>query len=197
MPNLSTRFQQAMSYAAELHAEQRRKGTDIPYVAHLLSVTSLVLEHGGDEDQAIAALLHDAIEDQPRDGETRLFIREHFGPGVLEIVEACTDDVAGLDRGKDSWRARKEAYLQHLAHAPASTLLVSIADKLHNARSILADVRVLGEELWPRFNCGKDGSLWYYRALVQAFAQLSGSDGFTRLVGELERTVKEIEQLAG
>jgi (p)ppGpp synthase/HD superfamily hydrolase len=185
---LSTRFEEALIFATRLHAGQRRKRTDIPYVAHLLGVTSLVLEQGGDEDEAIAALLHDAVEDQG--GEATLEeIRRRFGETVAAIVEGCTDATTVR---KPPWRERKAAYVAHVRQAPASERLVSVADKLHNARSILADYRALGEALWERFNGGKAGTLWYYRALVQAYR----AAGPTPLVEELDRVVSELEKLA-
>lgn len=196
MSVLSAKFQEALSYAAELHATQVRKGAGTPYVAHLLAVASLVLEHGGSEAEAIGGLLHDAIEDQSHGGETRRQIRERFGPEVLAIVEGCTDGEAEPGKQKPPWKARKEAYVAHVASASASTRLVSVSDKLHNARSILADLRVQGDALWPRFTGGKDGSLWYYRALVKAFREAGGSPSMTRLIEELDRTVTEIERLA-
>lgn len=196
MSILSARFHEAMTYAAELHARQLRKGTEIPYVAHLLAVASIVLEHGGGETEAIAALLHDAIEDQGNDGETRRTIERRFGPEVLAIVEGCTDADGQAGKEKPPWKARKEAYVAHVGSASAATRLVSAADKLHNARSILADLRVHGDALWPRFKAGRDGSLWYYRALVTAFRLAGGSDGMLRLVDELDRTVTEMERLA-
>jgi (p)ppGpp synthase/HD superfamily hydrolase len=185
---LSTRFEEALVFAAQLHREQTRKGTTIPYIAHLLGVASIVLEYGGDEDEAIAALLHDAIEDQGG-ASTREEIRRRFGETVVAIVNGCTDAEV---IPKPPWRARKEDYIAHMAHASPSVRLVSAADKLHNARAILADYRVLGEALWPRFNGGKAGTLWYYRSLVSAFR----ARGMTSLVEELDRVVSEIEHLA-
>ena len=193
---LTDRFEHALAYATKLHAEQRRKGNGVPYVAHLLAVASLVLEHGGTEDEAIGALLHDAIEDQPREGATRTEIASQFGEAVLAIVDGCTDNVENAGRGKESWKLRKETYLKHLATASPSVRLVSAADKLHNARSTLGDLRVLGDELWERFNARKDGSLWYYRALVEEFRRAGGSEQQVHLVDELERTVSDMEQLA-
>ena len=184
----SARFRDALVFACELHAQQRRKGTDIPYVAHLLAVTAIALEHGATEDEAIAAALHDAVEDQGG-APTLEEIRRRFGDAVASIVEHCsdTDEVP-----KPPWRARKEAYIARLATAPRSALLVSASDKLHNARSILCDARSLGDALWPRFAGGRDGTLWYYRALVTAFqAALPGP-----LVDELDRVVCEIERLS-
>ncbi|HZU69016.1 MAG TPA: HD domain-containing protein [Ktedonobacteraceae bacterium] len=186
---LSTRFEEALVFATRLHAEQTRKGTAVPYIAHLLAVTALVFEHGGGEDEAIAALLHDSIEDQGG-ASTREAIRRRFGENVVQIVDGCTDtDVFP----KPPWRQRKEAYLAHISKAPASVRLVSAADKLHNARAILEDYRIVGEALWKRFNGGKEGTLWYYRAVVDALREA----GATPLVDELDRVVAEIEHLAG
>src|SRR5579863_10171673 len=137
---LTPRFEEALVCATQLHAEQTRKGTTIPYIAHLLAVTSIVLENGGNEDEAIAALLHDAIEDQGG-AATREEIRRRFGNIVVTIGDGCTDAEV---LPKPPWRARKEAYIAHLRHASSSVLLVSAADKLHNARTVLADYRVLG-----------------------------------------------------
>jgi GTP pyrophosphokinase len=184
---LSTRFEEALVFATRLHREQVRKGTTIPYISHLLGVASIVLEHGGNEDEAIAALLHDAIEDQGG-ASTREEIRRRFGHTVVAIVDGCTDaDVIP----KPPWRMRKEAYIAHIAHATPSVRLVSAADKLHNARAILTDYRILGNALWRRFHGGKEGTLWYYRALVNAFR----ATGTTSLIEELDRVVSEIERL--
>jgi len=185
---LSARFEKALVFATQLHAKQTRKGTSIPYIAHLLAVTSIVLEHGANEDEAIAALLHDAIEDQGG-AATREDIRRRFGDTVVAIVDGCTDAEV---IPKPPWRARKEAYIAHVREAPASVRLVSAADKLHNARTILADYRQLGDSLWQRFNGGKEGTLWYYRSMVNAFR----AAGTTPLVEELDRVVSEIERLA-
>lgn len=185
---LSARFEEALRYAAHLHRDQVRKGSSIPYVSHLLGVAAIVLEHGGNEDEAIAALLHDAVEDQGG-APTLQAIRERFGDAVAAIVAGCTDtDVVP----KPPWRPRKEAYVAHVASASPSVRLVSAADKLHNARTILADYRRHGDTVWDRFSGRKKGSLWYYRALVEAFR----SHGVTPLVEELERVVSEIERLA-
>lgn len=185
---LSARFDVALSFAARLHAGQVRKGTAIPYIAHLLAVASLVLEYGGTEDEAIAALLHDAVEDQGG-AATREVITRLFGQSVAEIVDGCTDTEVAP---KPPWRARKEAYVGHVRSAAPSVRLVSAADKLHNARSVLADLRVLGEDVWSRFRGGREGTLWYYRALVQAYREAGG----TPPVEELDRVVTEIERLA-
>ena len=186
--NLTTRFKDALVFAAELHATQVRKGSGVPYLAHLMSVASLTLESGGSEDEAIAALLHDAIEDQGG-APTREEIRRRFGDAVTAIVDGCTDTEVVP---KPPWRARKEAYIAHVAGAPPSVRLVSAADKLHNARSLLADFRQLGDQLWSRFTGKKDGTLWYYRALIDAYR----AGGGTPLVDELDRVVSELERLA-
>lgn len=186
---LSTRFEEALTYAARLHAAQLRKGTKIPYVAHLLSVASIALRHGANEDEAIAALLHDAVEDQGG-AATRGEIRRRFGEEVVCIVDGCTDtDVSP----KPPWKPRKELYIAHIRNAPAPVRLVSAADKLDNARAILADYRQVGEAVWKRFTGGKAGTLWYYRSLVQVFRE----KGSSPLVDELDRVVSEIERLAG
>jgi (p)ppGpp synthase/HD superfamily hydrolase len=185
---LGARFEQALPYAAHLHRDQVRKGTDVPYVSHLLAVAGIVLEHGGNEDEAIAALLHDAVEDQGG-APTLQTIRLRFGDTVAAIVEGCTDTD---EMPKPPWRPRKEAYIAHVASASPSVRLVSAADKLHNARTILADYRRYGDAVWDRFSGGKDGTLWYYRTLVEAFR----GHGVTPLVEELERMVGELEQLA-
>ena len=185
---LSERFGAALEYASRLHAAQTRKGTSVPYVAHLLAVASLVLENGGDEDEAIAALLHDAVEDQGG-APTATAIRERFGDRVTEIVLGCTDaDVIP----KPPWRPRKEAHLERLRKAPRSVLLVAAADKLHNARTILGEYRCRGEEIWTRFNGGREGTLWYYRATLQLLRDHSE----VPLVEELARVVGELEALA-
>jgi (p)ppGpp synthase/HD superfamily hydrolase len=182
---LSERFTDALRFAAERHADHVRKGTDIPYIAHLLGVASIALEYGAGEDEAIGALLHDAVEDQKA---TLQEIREHFGDAVSEIVAGCSDtDVLP----KPPWRERKEAYVAHIPTASGSVQLVSAADKLHNARAILRDYRALGEPLWQRFRGGREGTLWYYRALVDAFRTVGSP-----LVDELHRVVSELESLA-
>ena len=150
-----------------MHAEQRRKLSGEPYLAHLLAVAAIVMEHGGNEDEAIAALLHDAVEDQG--GLATLEeIRRRFGRPVAEIVDGCTD---AAETPKPPWRQRKEAFIARLTNAPASVRLVVAADKLHNARSILRDYRRLGESLWGHFRGGREGTLWYYRAVVERCRQ--------------------------
>jgi (p)ppGpp synthase/HD superfamily hydrolase len=186
---VSTRFEQALAYACIVHAGQTRKGTSIPYLSHLLAVASLAMEHGADEDTAIAALLHDAVEDAGGQGRAD-DIRSRFGDRVTEAVLGCTDaDVIP----KPPWRERKEAYIAHLAEAAPETLLVSCCDKLHNARSIVTDLRDLGEDLWSRFKGKKEGTLWYYRTLADEFRKRSVR---ASLVDELDRVVITMEELA-
>lgn len=185
---LSERYDEALVFAHQLHRRQKRKGGATPYIAHLLSVSALVLEHGGDEDQAIAALLHDAIEDQGGEAARRE-IRRRFGDRVAAIVDDCTDTD---QTPKPPWRARKEAYLNRLRTLPESSRLVSLADKVHNARTMLLDYRTVGEALWTRFEGRREGTLWYYRSLVEIFA----ADSPSALANELERTVAELERLA-
>ncbi len=189
---LSQRFEDALVYSARLHAKQIRKGTTIPYVSHLLGVAGIVLEHGGNEVETIAALLHDAVEDQGG-ADTREEIRRRFGDAVVSIVDGCTDAEV---IPKPPWKERKEQYIARLSHASPSILLVSAADKLHNARAILGDYRALGENLWDRFNGGKEGTLWYYKSLVDAFKQAAAGTALAPLIEELERVVGEIEKLS-
>ena len=154
---LSRRFEDALTYATVIHAGQLRKGTGIPYIAHILGVTAIALEHGADEDEAMAALLHDAGEDAGGLGRIA-DIRTRFGSKVADIVAGCTDAVT---LPKPPWRERKEKYIAHLAAADAGTILVSASDKLHNARAILADLRKEGDAVWSRFKGGKEGTLAY------------------------------------
>jgi (p)ppGpp synthase/HD superfamily hydrolase len=183
---LSPRFLRAFEFAAEKHKEQARKTTTIPYIAHLMGVASLVLEFGGDEDLAIAALLHDVVEDCG--GEPMLKeVRRLFGTPVAKIVDGCTD---AYTTPKPPWRERKETYIHHLKTADAGTRLVSAADKLNNVRSIIADYRELGDAIWERFNGGKEGTLWYYRALLNEFQRKPN-----RLIREFELTVQELERM--
>ncbi len=184
---LSGRFDDAFCLAHRLHATQVRKGANVPYVAHLMAVASIVIEHGGTEDEAIAALLHDSIEDQG--GATvRVQIRREFGDVVAAIVDGCTD---ADSVPKPPWRPRKEAYIAHLATATDSVRLVSAADKLHNVRAILTDYLEHGDAVWSRFNVGRDEILWYYRALVSTFRRFDP----TPLTNELDRTVTDLERL--
>jgi (p)ppGpp synthase/HD superfamily hydrolase len=163
---LTARFDDAFGYAHSIHGAQLRKGTRIPYISHLMTVAALVIEHGGNEVQAIAGLLHDAAEDQG--GALRLQdIRDRFGDAVANIVSDCTD---AWSEPKPAWRPRKEAYLKTLPNKPPSSLLVSLADKTHNAEAILFDYRELGDSLWDRFNGAADGTRWYYGELADFFA---------------------------
>jgi (p)ppGpp synthase/HD superfamily hydrolase len=187
MTELTERFEEALLYAAQLHIHQKRKATQIPYISHLLSVSALVLEDGGNEDQAIAGLLHDAVEDQGGQ-ETLEEVRKRFGDRVAYIVENCSDTFI---EPKPPWRERKEAYLAHLSTVPSDVRRVALADKIHNARSILSSLRKDGEDVWARFNGGKAGSLWYYRSLLQVFRE-TGDDFHT---DELGRILEEIEAL--
>lgn len=184
---LSSRFEGALILATRLHTNQVRKSTRIPYVAHLLAVTALVLEDGGDEDQAIAALLHDAVEDQ---GGIEILddIGRRFGERVARIVEGCSDS---FESPKPPWRERKENYLRHLREADIDILRVSLADKLHNACSILRDLQQHGDVIWERFKGGEDGTIWYYRSLVDVFC----NNDFSPMVGELQRVINKIEGL--
>jgi (p)ppGpp synthase/HD superfamily hydrolase len=185
--SLSARFDEALAYAHEAHRDQLRKGTEIPYISHLMAVAGLVLENGGDEETAIAALLHDVIEDGGGDA-ARQEIRRRFGQRVVAIVDECTDAEV---IPKPPWRERKEKYIAHLRHASPQARLVSAADKLHNARAILADYRVVGEALWQRFNASREETLWYYHSLVAVFKE----GGAAPVVDELERVVNELTRL--
>ena len=185
---LGPRFLRAFQFAAEKHAGQTRKASTIPYIAHLMGVASLVLEAGGDEDLAIAALLHDVVEDcggAPMLAE----VRRRFGDCVAVVVDGCTDaDTVP----KAPWRERKEKYIRHLKTADAGTRLVSAADKLNNVRSIVTDYREIGESVWSRFNGGRDGTLWYYRTLRDEFLRRKPN----RITRELELAVNELESMA-
>ena len=178
---MTSRFEHALVFATQLHREQQRKGSSVPYVSHLLAVAAIVIEHGGDEDEA--------IEDQGG-AKTRDKILCRFGERVTGIVECCTDSQT---IPKPPWENRKRVYIKRLSEASASVRLVCAADKLHNARSILSDYRNLGEEIWQRFEGRKEGTLWYHRSVVETLIR----SGRTPLVDELERVVSEIKRLAG
>lgn len=187
-PILGDRFTDAARFAVELHARQARKATTIPYVTHLLAVCSLVLEDGGTEDEAIAALLHDGPEDQG--GQPVLEeIRRRFGEEVAVIVDGLSDAMPAAGEEKRPWPERKEAYLARLRKEPESVLRVSLADKLHNARSILVDFLTAGEPVWDRFHAGRAEQAWYFGALLEVFeSRLPRSRNlpeFRRIVGEL------------
>jgi (p)ppGpp synthase/HD superfamily hydrolase len=186
--NLGPRFDEAFRFAAEKHATQTRKRTNVPYISHLMSVAALVLEAGGGENEAIAALLHDVVEDcggKPVLEE----VRRRFGGRVAKIVEGCTD---AYTIPKPPWKQRKVDYLEGLRQADADVRLVSAADKLHNVRTILADYRQEGDSVWERFSGRREGTLWYYRAVLDVLRKGTPN----RLVNELQLVVTELETLA-
>jgi GTP pyrophosphokinase len=189
---LSPRFTDAVDHARRLHAGDVRKGTGIPYLAHLLAVSSLVIEHGGDEDLAIAALLHDAAEDHG--GRAQLAeISRRWGPGVAEVVEACSDTLVADRAHKEPWLERKQAYLDRLNNEPVRVLVVVAADKLHNARTLLADHRALGDQIWSRFTTGcADDQLWYYRQVVERITLPLSGHPAEAMVDELRALTDEL-----
>jgi GTP pyrophosphokinase len=203
--HLTHRLSDALALAIDLHAGQVRKGTEIPYVAHLLAVAAIVLEHGGSEEEAIAALLHDAIEDAKIGAvAARTRILESFDESVLAIIEECSDASPEPDQPKGPWLERKEAYIAHLADASPSALLVSGADKLHNARSLLADYQEVGDMLWARFNADPDKISWFYKAVADAIteranqlpeepAESKAPAGPRRLARTLSETVQQLK----
>lgn len=192
--SLSSKYLDALAFASHLHHAQKRKGTQTPYVTHLMAVSTLVMEYGGDEHQAIAGLLHDAIEDQAENfggaDKLRGEINQRYGPEVLRIVEACSDtDVVP----KPPWKARKRAYLVHLAKVDGRVALVSCCDKIHNARSIIADHRVIGDKIFDRFSASKSDTLWYYGALSRTYLQrhaMPAADEFAATVQVLRRLAR-------
>jgi (p)ppGpp synthase/HD superfamily hydrolase len=189
MPTLTRRFDEAFTYAHEVHGAHTRKGTGVPYVGHLLGVASIVIDDGGTEDEAIAALLHDAPEDCG--GRERLEeIRARFGDAVAKIVEDCTDS---WTMPKAAWKERKEKYAEHARTLAGPSLRVSAADKVHNAYAILRDLRNVGEKVWDRFNAGPDDIVAYYQSLVRSYREAGGG----RLVDELDRIVRGIEREMG
>jgi (p)ppGpp synthase/HD superfamily hydrolase len=184
---LGLRFRRAFLFAADKHSKQARKASTIPYIAHLMGVASLVLEAGGDEDLAIAALLHDVVEDcggAPMLKE----VQRRFGSRVAKIVDGCTD---ADTYPKPPWRERKKKYIARLKKENADTRLVSAADKLNNVRSILSDYRVIGESVWSRFRGGREGTLWYYRTLRDEFLRHK----MNRITLDFELVVRELELL--
>jgi (p)ppGpp synthase/HD superfamily hydrolase len=189
MPTLSRRFDEAFAYAHEAHAGHTRKGSGVPYIGHLMGVASIVIDDGGSEDEAIAALLHDAAED--RGGRSRLEdIRTRFGDTVAGIVEDCTDS---WDDPKGPWAERKQQYVEHARGLAAPSLRVSAADKVHNSYAILRDLRNTGDKVWERFNAKPDDILAYYQSLVRSYREAGGG----RLVDELDRIVRAIEREMG
>lgn len=194
--HLTSRFTSAIDYARQLHIE-RRKGTDIPYMAHLLGVAALVMAEAGHaaipvtEDMVIAALLHDTVEDHG--GMVRLEdVSQNFGAHVAQMVEGLTDSFAGDSGSKEPWRQRKEAYISHLRGESAEVQLISAADKLYNAKAILDDYRAIGAKIWERFKRDRDDQLWYFNALIEVFKASGGS----RTVDELERVIAELTEIS-
>lgn len=194
--HLTDRFTRAIEYACHLHIE-RRKGTDIPYMAHLLGVASLVMAEAGHavvpvtEDMVIAALLHDTVEDHG--GLLRLEdVKRNFGPDVARMVEGLTDSFVGDSGDKEPWRQRKEAYIARLWKEPADVQLISAADKVYNAKAILDDYREIGPEIWSRFKRGRNDQLWYFNALLEVFKASGGG----RTVDELERVISELTRVS-
>ncbi len=186
--SLGVRFERALVFATRKHDGQTRKRTSVPYISHLLMVAGMVLQAGGDEDLAIAALLHDVVEDcggMPMLKE----IRRRFGKRVAHVVEGCTDS---FETPKRPWQERKEFYLKHLRTADADIRLVSAADKVHNAREILGDFREIGAAVWQRFAGKRQGTLWYYQALAREFNRGRPN----RLVQDLDRVVRELVSIA-
>lgn len=186
---LTERFSEALVYGADLHAGQERKFSGAPYISHLLRTAGIALEHGADEDEAIAAFLHDAVEDQGGEPTLRDVARR-FGDRVAAIVEGCTD---AYQQPKPPWRPRKEAFLRRLESASASVRLVTACDKLDNARAILADYIERGDAIWDGFRGGRDGVLWYYRSVVEILKR----GGPSPLVAELDRVVGQIHAAVG
>ncbi|MBD2667290.1 hypothetical protein B6N60_04744 [Richelia sinica FACHB-800] len=187
-PRLTEKFTTALVYATRLHGHQARKVSGVPYISHLLSVAALVLEAGGTEEEAIASLLHDSIEDQGGKS-TRTEIMQLFGERVVGIIDGCTEwDTPP----KPPWLERKQRYLDHLRDASPSVRLVSLADKLHNARSLLADWQKRGDIIWTEFSSSPEKTLWFYQSLLEVYQQ-TASDWMTQ---EFERVVKELLRLS-
>ena len=185
---LSEKFVQAVSFANKIHTGQVRKGTNIPYISHLLAVASLVMENEGSEDEIIAALLHDAVEDCG--GESILDeIKKRFGQNIASIVDGCTET---YENPKPPWKGRKESYIAHIKEANPSVKLVPCADKLHNVRSILSDYRQEGETLWNRFSASKEETLWFYQSMANILCA-SGKD--LKVYADLDNAVKELEKI--
>ena len=196
-PEYGERYEKALAYAARLHRTQRRKGTEIPYISHLLAVSALVWEYGGDEVTAIAALLHDAIEDQGRGGVTATRIGKDFGPDVLRIVQGCSDTD---EEDKPPWPERKKAYIDALDSHRDDTLLVVLADKFHNCQAMVADLEaakvdgVTPEQFFDRFNSTLEGTLWYYHRIHKKLAkrEIGGA-----LLGRFNAKIDEFVEIVG
>jgi (p)ppGpp synthase/HD superfamily hydrolase len=193
---LSTRFDHALLFAAQVHREQDRKKSGIPYISHLLGVTSIVLDYGGDEDMAIAALLHDAVEDHG--GRPMLkMIAQIFGARVAKMVDGCTDSYVEDPKKKENWERRKVRYLHRVRHEDADTRFVSAADKLYNARTVLRDLRNDGDAAFEKFSAPKAKTLWYYRSLVREYRVPGVTHRLKPLIDDLDRVVTEVEHLSG
>lgn len=186
---LTDRLAQALALAIEAHDGQKRKGTDIPYIAHPMAVAAIALEHGADEEQAMAALLHDAVEDGGAAYAAR--IRQNFGDRVADIVAGCTDGVPDAQGEKEPWKVRKDRYLAHLPEASDDVLLVSGSDKLHNARAIVSDLQRIGLAVFDRFSSGQQDTLWYYDELAKVHAQRH-----TPVAPALRQAVDRMHELA-
>ena len=183
------RFESAMAYAHQVHKGQRRKGTGIPYIAHILGVTALAIEYGATEDEAIGALLHDAAEDGGGE-QTLAYVRAQYGDAVADIVLGCSDSLVEDPEDKLPWLERKENYLAHLENASPSVCLVSAADKLHNVRSIMRDYREHGEEIWNRFQGKRDGTLWYYETVADTLLRRYRSQLTRDLQDEVDKLLE-------
>ncbi len=189
---LSNKFNDALNYAFLLHRNQKRKGSDIPYMSHLLIVSGTVLEWGQTEDEVIAALLHDSVEDHPREGKTRVEIREKFGANVLQWIEECSDS---QEIPKPPWKERKVKHLKHMDTMSSTGLLISLSDKLHNLGCILKDYELIQDKIWDRFKGGRDGTLWYYQSVANIFIKKDTLPGI--LVKEFIKGVNRLEEVAG
>jgi (p)ppGpp synthase/HD superfamily hydrolase len=189
---LNSRLAKAAAYTFGLFANDSRKGSQVPYVAHLFSVCALVQQDGGDDDEAIAGLLHDVLEDKPEEAPAAT-IANLWGPRVLDLIQVATDTAPGYAGGpKEPWQVRKERYLEHIRHASPADLRVTVADKVDNVRALVADFQRIGEKLFTRFSAPCDQQLWYYRSAVDAYT----AAGFrTPLLVELGRSVAELESL--
>jgi len=187
---IGPKFLEALRFAVQIHGEDLRKGTSIPYLSHLLSVCSLVLEDDGDEDEAIAALLHDTLEDHPED-VMKADIEDRFGNRVADLVTQCTDTPPDYGGGpKAPWHERKAAYVERIRNEKYPLCRIALADKLHNTRTIVMDHRRLGNSIWARFNANKEDQLRYQRALVEAFREARAPD---HILDELDSLVRELE----
>jgi (p)ppGpp synthase/HD superfamily hydrolase len=193
---LSIRFDHALLFASQVHRNQDRKKSGIPYLSHLMGVAAIVLDYGGDEDMGIAALLHDAAEDHGGKAMLRV-IEQLFGPRVAKIVDGCTDSYGEEGKAKPRWYPRKLRYLHRVRNEDAETRFVSAADKLYNARAILRDVRQYGDPVFERFSAPKVKTLWYYRSLVQEFRAAGVTPMLKPLLDELDRVVTELEHHSG